>query len=235
MSPRKKDQGAGPVTPERVVEAALRLIDELGFDAFTMRRLAHDLGVEPVTVYRQLPNKDAILAAVSERLWQEVRPADEDLPEGAGWQARVRAMWLALYAVMQAHPNAIPLIAKGGSGYSASAAGGTVAMAAVLRDAGLTPDEAAEQLHILSACVAGFGFARLWANELARGERPEQAAGELAAPPPPELRPYLERLALWDAGEFGRAVDIVLAAYGAPGEPAWRAALPPAPCRRSIA
>ena len=217
MSPRSKDANGGPVTAERVVEAALRAIDEDGLDALTMRRLARDLGVEPVTVYRQLPSKEAILAAVSERLWQEVRPADEDLPEGAGWQARVRAMWLALYAVMLAHPNAIPLIAKGGSGYSASATGGTVAMAAVLRDAGLTPDEAAEQLHILSACVAGFGFARLWAGELARGERPEQAAGEPAAPPPPELRPYLERLAVWDAGQFGRAVDIVLGAYGARG------------------
>jgi AcrR family transcriptional regulator len=214
VTPGKKDRREGPVTSERVVEAALRLIDEHGSDAFTMRRLAHDLGVEPVTVYRQLPSKEAILAAVSERLWQEVRPAEEELPAGAGWRARIRAMWLALYAVMQAHPNAIPLLAKGGSGYSSSAAGGVAAMAAILRDAGLSPDEAAEQLHILSACVTGFGFARLWADELARGERPEQA-GEPAVPPPPELVPYLERLARWDAGEFGRAIDIVLSQYGA--------------------
>jgi TetR/AcrR family tetracycline transcriptional repressor len=217
VSPRKRDPGGGPVTAERVVEAALRVIDLEGLDAHTMRRLAHDLGVEPVTVYRQLPNKEAILASVSERLWQQVRPTEEDLPEGAGWRARIRAMWLTLYALMLAHPNAIPLIAKGGS-YSASAAGGTAAMAALLSEAGLSPDDAAEQIHILSACVVGFGFARLWAGELAGGGRPEQPAGEPPAPPPPELLPYLARLARWDAGEFGRALDIVLGANGAPGD-----------------
>src|SRR5512136_2481706 len=107
MRPRTRGTGEGPVTPERVVEAALRVVDADGLEALTMRRLAGDLGVEPVTVYRQLPNKEAILAAVSERLWRDVRPergqggtetADED------WRGQVRAMWLGLYAVMCAHP-----------------------------------------------------------------------------------------------------------------------------------
>ena len=69
----------GPVTAEAVIDAALVVIDEDGLDALTMRRLAHDLGVEPVTIYRQLPNKDAILAGVAEKLWREMAP-----PEAAG-------------------------------------------------------------------------------------------------------------------------------------------------------
>lgn len=88
-------------------------------------------------------------------------------------------------------------------------------MAQVLRDVGLTPEEAAEQLHILAACVVGFGFARLWGGQISRGEGPEEPEGAPQAPPPAELRPYLERLARWDPAEFDRALDIILAAYGA--------------------
>ena len=122
-------------------------------------------------------------------------------------------MWLGLYGVMQAHPNAIPLIAKGGS-YSSSAGGGTFAMARILRDAGLTPEEAAQQLHVLAACVVGFGFATLWGSQVVRGEVSPEPAGEPGPPPPPELRPYLERMGRWESGEFDRALDIVLGTGG---------------------
>jgi AcrR family transcriptional regulator len=204
------------VTPQRVVDAAVRVIDKDGLDALTMRRLAHDLGVEPVTVYRQLPNKEAILAAVAEHLWRDMRP---ETPEGDDWRAQVRAMWLGLYALMRAHPNAIPVIAKGGT-YSASAAGGIAGMVALLRDAGLTPDQAGELMHILSACLVGFGFALVWSREIAAGGRPEQPAGEPAAVPPADLLPYLERMARWEPAEFGVALDVVLAAYGTATEAA---------------
>jgi TetR/AcrR family tetracycline transcriptional repressor len=70
----------GPVTAGAVIDAALVVIDEEGLDALTMRRLAHDLGVEPVTIYRQLPNKEAILAGVAEKLWLEMAPPE---PGGA--------------------------------------------------------------------------------------------------------------------------------------------------------
>lgn len=225
----------GPVTAELVVDAALSIIDGEGLEALTMRRLARDLGVEPVTVYRQLPNKQAILAAVAERLWSgSGSPADatgppeaataRSAPDEGPWRDRVRAMWLTLHSIMLEHPNAIPLIAKGGA-YSAAAASGTAGMLDVFRRAGLSPDEAAELLHILSAGVVGFGFAALWSRELRQGGPPEGPAGGPPAPVPAELRPYLERAARWEPGEFARALDIVLAAYGRPTPPARR---PPA-------
>ena len=77
MAERARGKGrTGPVTAEAVIDAALVVIDEEGLDALTMRRLAHDLGVEPVTIYRQLPNKDAILAGVAEKLWREMAPPE---------------------------------------------------------------------------------------------------------------------------------------------------------------
>jgi AcrR family transcriptional regulator len=228
----------GPVTPEAVVDAALRVIDDDGLDALTMRRLAHDLGVEPVTIYRQLPNKEAILAGVAEKLWREMAPpggaaSPPPPPPGAGdWRAQVREMWLALDGLMQRHPNAIPIIARGGS-YSPSAGEGTAGMVRLFKDAGLTPDEAAELLHILSACVVGFGFATLWGRQMAAAQQAAAAEGgpdEAAAPaadssagvpaadgspaPADDLADYREAIAKWDPAEFAAALDIVLGAYG---------------------
>ena len=199
----------GPVTPAAVIDAALVVIDEEGLDALTMRRLAHDLGVEPVTIYRQLPNKDAILAGVAEKLWREMAP-----PEGAGgalaggrrrrlsppaprdWREQVRGAWLALNGLMQRHPNAIPIIARGGS-FSATAGEGTLGMLLLFKQAGLTPEEAAELLHILSACVVGFGFATLWGRQVSAAQEAAAAAGEPAPPPPDlgDLAEYAEAIA----------------------------------------
>ena len=101
----------GPVTAVAVIDAALVVIDDDGLDALTMRRLAHDLGVEPVTIYRQLPNKDAILAGVAEKLWREMAPpegAPSSPPAQADWREQVRGMWLALNGLMQAAPQRDP-------------------------------------------------------------------------------------------------------------------------------
>ena len=219
MAERARGKGrTGPVTAEAVIDAALVVIDEEGLDALTMRRLAHDLGVEPVTIYRQLPNKDAILAGVAEKLWREMAPPEGSAPpppEPSDWREQVRGMWLALNALMQRHPNAIPIIARGGA-YSPSAGEGTVGMLGVFRDAGLSPQEAAELLHILSACVVGFGFATLWGRQVAAAQEAAAAAGQPAPPPPDagDLADYVEAIRRWDPAQFATAVDIVLDAYG---------------------
>ena len=217
----------GPVTAEAVVDAALAVIDEDGLDALTMRRLAHDLGVEPVTIYRQLPNKEAILAGVAEKLWRETVPPQAEgasggasSPPAAGdWRAQVRGMWLGLNGLMQKHPNAIPIIARGGS-FSPTAGEGTMVMLGIFRDAGLSPDEAAELLHILSACVVGFGFATVWGRQIVAAQEAAAAASEAAGEPAPEppdfgdLSDYVAATARWDPAQFAAAVDIVLDAYG---------------------
>ena len=217
MAERSKRVRTGPLTAKAVVDAALAVIDGEGLEALTMRRLAHDLGVEPVTIYRQLPNKEAILAGVAEKLWRESSPeiAAPASASGDDWRAQIRAMWLSLNELMQRHPNAIPIIARGGS-FSATAAEGTAEMLRTFRDAGLSPGEAAELLHILSACVVGFGFATVWGREIAAATRAAAAAGGPAPAPPDagDLGEYVAATAQWDPAQFAAAVDIVLGAYG---------------------
>ncbi len=56
------------LTPERVVEAALRLADEHGLEALTMRRLGTALGVEAMSLYRHVASKEALLDALADAI-----------------------------------------------------------------------------------------------------------------------------------------------------------------------
>src|SRR2546428_8634676 len=97
-----------PLTTERIVEAAIELIDREGLGALSMRRLGAALGVEAMSLYRHFPSKAALLEAVVARLLAELPvPA----PTAARWQDAFRALARAYRAVLTRHPNAIPLLA----------------------------------------------------------------------------------------------------------------------------
>jgi TetR/AcrR family tetracycline transcriptional repressor len=84
-----------------VAERALRLGDEEGLDAVTIRRLAQALGVTPMALYWHFKNKDELLLGIVDHVLEGVRgdrsPADP-------WQIQLRAMVEALVTVMRAHP-----------------------------------------------------------------------------------------------------------------------------------
>jgi len=83
---------ATALTPDDVVVAARRLIASDGLDAFSMRKLAGELGVNPMTIYLRFDNKDALLRAVAE---QSLRGLV--LPERAGsWADQVVDLTVAL-------------------------------------------------------------------------------------------------------------------------------------------
>ncbi|TDC29070.1 TetR family transcriptional regulator [Micromonospora sp. 15K316] len=71
-----------------VVEAALGILDQQGLPDLTMRHLAATLGIQPSGLYWHFPNKQALLAAVSDRIIAGARTVDTT---GRSWQHRVRA------------------------------------------------------------------------------------------------------------------------------------------------
>jgi AcrR family transcriptional regulator len=95
-----------PLTRERILHAGLRLIDQLGLESFTMRKLAQELGVDPMSLYRHFENKDALLDGVADVLWGEVElPGSE-----TGWEALLRSMANSLRTLAHAHPHAYRLL-----------------------------------------------------------------------------------------------------------------------------
>jgi AcrR family transcriptional regulator len=82
------------------------LIDLHGLEAFTMRKLAQELSVDPMSIYNHLENKDALLDGLAELLWEEI-----ELPGGdAGWEALLRSVATSLRALAHAHPHAYALL-----------------------------------------------------------------------------------------------------------------------------
>src|SRR3954466_12161623 len=95
-----------PLTRQRAVDVAMALADASGIGALTMRRLAHELGVEAMSLYHHVPNKDAILDAMVDVVFGEI-----ELPRTAGpWKATMRARAHSVRAALTRHPWAISLM-----------------------------------------------------------------------------------------------------------------------------
>ena len=75
-----------PLTREAIIDAAMLVIDQEGLDKLSMRRLGTELGVEAMSLYNHVANKDAVLDAVHERLLLSI-PSPR---AGGSWQAFVR-------------------------------------------------------------------------------------------------------------------------------------------------
>jgi AcrR family transcriptional regulator len=95
-----------PLSRERVLAAAVALVDSDGIQALTMRRLAADLGVEAMSLYYHLPAKEALLDGVVETVLAEIDAATARLPTNGDddWRARIRRQFLAARQVMLRHP-----------------------------------------------------------------------------------------------------------------------------------
>jgi AcrR family transcriptional regulator len=98
-----------PLTPARIVDAALRVMDSEGLEAVTMRRLGRELGVEAMSLYNHVEGKEAVLTGVLERVLTGF-----DLPDqGEGdWIERIREMSRSFRRLLLKHPNVIPLFSE---------------------------------------------------------------------------------------------------------------------------
>jgi TetR/AcrR family tetracycline transcriptional repressor len=92
--------------PDLVVASALRIVDEQGLEALTVRKVADEFGVTPMALYWHFSNKEALLDAVGDFVVSGLRVPDDAL----GLEEYVREGMTALVEIMRAHPSATPLI-----------------------------------------------------------------------------------------------------------------------------
>jgi AcrR family transcriptional regulator len=95
-----------PLNKERVLDAAIELADENGIESLTMRRLAETLGVEAMSLYYHVANKDVILDGMVDQAFSDVELSDTD----AGWKLAMRDRAVSLRRVLSLHPWAIGLM-----------------------------------------------------------------------------------------------------------------------------
>jgi len=93
--------GAGTATRERIVEAAIAIADAEGLAAVSLRRIAVELGVATMTLYRSIAGKDDLLAGMMDTLlgeeaWPATRPP--------GWRAQLEYLARRQWRTYQSHP-----------------------------------------------------------------------------------------------------------------------------------
>ncbi|BBX91338.1 TetR/AcrR family transcriptional regulator [Mycolicibacterium boenickei] len=155
-------------TVDEIASAALRIVDDSGPSALSMRALAAALGTGPMTMYNYVADKEAleelVVGAVVAKI--VVPDATDD------WQRDVAAIATAMWAGVRAHPAALPLVL---TRRMASPTGFAIADAliAALGRAGLSDTDRLSAFHAVLGLVVGSAQAAL-AGPLT-GEAPEAA------------------------------------------------------------
>lgn len=96
-----------PLSRERIVRAAVELIERDGAEAVSMRRLAADLGAGVMSLYNHVPNKAALLDAIAEHILLDLEfAADPD----AAWPDQARALMRNFRAIGHRYPRSVMLV-----------------------------------------------------------------------------------------------------------------------------
>jgi AcrR family transcriptional regulator len=88
-----------PLSRDRVLRAAVALADDAGIESLNMRRLAQELGVVPMALYKHVANKDQLLDGMVDVIVGEISPP----VHGADWKSAVRQRILSARAALLRH------------------------------------------------------------------------------------------------------------------------------------
>jgi AcrR family transcriptional regulator len=140
-----------PLSPERVVDAAVSVADRGGVAAVSMRKVAEVLGVEAMALYHHVPNKEAILNRIVDAVFAEI-----DLPDPSQhWrQALAECSWSARKAIAR-HSWVLGLV-ESREHVGPARLRHIDAVLGVLLDAGFSAIEAVQATALLDGYVYGF-------------------------------------------------------------------------------
>jgi AcrR family transcriptional regulator len=142
-----------PLTRERVLATAVALADRGGIGSLSMRKLAQELGVEAMSLYHHVANKDDILDGLVDVVFSEI-----DLPSGEeGWRAAMRRRAISAREALRRHPWATGLMESRPTPGAANLRHHD-AVLGVLRGAGFSVELAAHAYSLLDSYIYGFAL-----------------------------------------------------------------------------
>ena len=199
------------LTRQRVMAAAIELADRDGIESISMRKLAQELGVEPMSLYTHVRNKDDLLDGMVDAVISRI-PINAD---GADWKTSLRQLALAARSVVLRHPWA-PRTVETRTAPGPAVLGYVNAVIGILREGGFSIAQAHHAIHILGSRVLGFAQALFDDSADLDPETAATIANELGA-----SHPYAVEMALAvthtgalgpcdDDAEFEFALDFIL-------------------------
>jgi AcrR family transcriptional regulator len=142
-----------PLSRKRVLRGAMAVADAAGVRALTIRSLAAELGVTPMSVYYYVANKSEILDGIVDEVFSEI-----DLPPGDGdWRSEIRRRANSARRVLSRHPWAIALLESRKTPGPATLRHHD-AMIGTLRKAGFSVEMTAHAYALLDSYVYGFAI-----------------------------------------------------------------------------
>ena len=185
---------------DQIVQAALELLDEVGFDGLTMRNLAKKLGVQAASLYWHVRNKEDLLSLLAEEISAQINEPDRSL----SWQEQLEAMANEYRRVLLAHRDAAQVLASSGSPSGPHRLRLTEIGLRTLLDAGFRKQDAAYtgmlmNDFVIMSVLEETRFADLEAEDTSKGTSSEIQTWVESLPPDEypsliALAPYLAHL-----------------------------------------
>ncbi|MFZ1880188.1 MAG: TetR/AcrR family transcriptional regulator C-terminal domain-containing protein [Gaiellaceae bacterium] len=142
-----------PLSRDRILRAALELVDESGIESLTMRRLGQKLGFEAMSLYNHVANKDDVLDGILDLVLDESEPP---APVGE-WDAAIRTSAISVHDALRRHPWACPLLMSPAHVRPARLRY-MDALLGRLREAGFSAEATYHAYHVLDGHILGFSL-----------------------------------------------------------------------------
>ena len=195
---------------ERVLQAAVAFADEHGLEALSMRKLGQALGVEAMSLYNHVADKDDLLDGIVDVVARELEPPDPTLD----WRAALRRCSIVSREVLLRHPWSAAL-AESRTQSGPERMGYLESLLAMLRRAGFSASSAYRVNLYLDSYIYGFVMQEgAWPGD---NEETFEPAADFAERTSVEAYPHLVEIAQivaagdWDIGrDFERGLDLLL-------------------------
>jgi AcrR family transcriptional regulator len=202
-----------PLSTERVLRAAVAFADESGIASLSMRKLGEALGVEAMSLYNHVANKDELLDGMVDLVFGEI-----DLPSGgAEWKTAMRERAESARQALGRHPWAISLMSTRTSPGPATLRHHNAVIGS-LRAAGFSIAMAAHAFSVLDSYIYGFALQEATLPLGDTEEETAEVARMMMAQFPPDQYPHLTEFSIehvlqpgYDFGdEFDFGLDLIL-------------------------
>jgi AcrR family transcriptional regulator len=202
-----------PLTRERVLRAALALADERGDEALSMRNLGKKLGVEAMSLYNHVANKEDILDGLVDLVFSEI---DVPAPGDVDWKTAMRQRAISVREALNRHRWAIGLM-EGRMNPGPASMRNHDAVMGCLREAGFSFRAAVHAYSVMDAYIYGFALQEKGLPFDAPEESAQVIETQRENVPEMDEYPYLVEVAMelakagYDyATEFEFGLDLIL-------------------------
>jgi AcrR family transcriptional regulator len=165
----KSAKGRTPLSRDRVLRVAIALADERGVAELTMRKLAKELGVEAMSLYNHVANKDDLLDGMIDLVFGEIEPP----AAGGDWKAELRKRAVSTREALLRHPWAVGEM-EGRTNHGTANLRVHDAVLGCLRAAGFSVEMTIHAMSIQDAYIYGFALQQTDMSS----ETPEDFAAE---------------------------------------------------------